>query len=133
VKAVPFVYIKSVLHAITGGPFYAILLTGPRMNSGGRQDPVAHSKDLGQQQGKGFAELVECYERDVFNLAYWMLGDAAEAEDAAQEAFLRAYSKLSSYDPARASFKTWLLSITSNHCRRATIIPSRSRQPRNWA
>jgi RNA polymerase sigma-70 factor (ECF subfamily) len=73
-------------------------------------------EDLEQRQGDDFAELVECYERDVFNMAYWMLGDAAEAEDAAQEAFLRAYVKLSSYDSARSSFKTWLLTITSNHC-----------------
>ena len=65
-------------------------------------------KNLEQRQGDDFAELVECYERDVFNMAYWMLGDAAEAEDAAQEAFLRAYVKLSSYDSTRSSFKTWL-------------------------
>ena len=83
---------------------------------------------LEQQQGDDFAELVECYERDVFNMAYWMLGDAAEAEDAAQEAFLRAYVKLSSYDSTRSSFKTWLLTITSNHCidrlrkRRVTLL-----------
>ena len=85
-------------------------------------------KNLEQRQGDDFAELVECYERDVFNMAYWMLGDAAEAEDAAQEAFLRAYVKLSSYDSTRSSFKTWLLTITSNHCidrlrkRRVTLL-----------
>jgi RNA polymerase sigma-70 factor (ECF subfamily) len=73
-------------------------------------------ENLEQRQDDDFAELVECYERDVFNMAYWMLGNAAEAEDAAQEAFLRAYVKLSSYDSARSSFKTWLLTITSNHC-----------------
>ena len=86
------------------------------------------SSDIGWQQGDDFGELVERYQRDVFNLAYYMLGDAAEAEDAAQEAFLRAHAKLSSYDPARSSFKTWLLSITSNHCidrlrkRRVTLL-----------
>jgi RNA polymerase sigma-70 factor (ECF subfamily) len=85
-------------------------------------------EDLEQRQDDDFAELVECYERDVFNMAYWMLGDAAEAEDAAQEAFLRAYVKLSSYDSTRSSFKTWLLTITSNHCidrlrkRRVTLL-----------
>lgn len=55
------------------------------------------------------------YERDVFNLAYRMLNERGEAEDAAQEAFLRAYANLDRYDMARP-FKTWLLSITSNHC-----------------
>jgi RNA polymerase sigma-70 factor (ECF subfamily) len=44
-----------------------------------------------------------------------MLGEAREAEDAAQEAFLRAYQHLERYDPQR-SFKTWLLSIASNYC-----------------
>jgi RNA polymerase sigma-70 factor (ECF subfamily) len=44
-----------------------------------------------------------------------MLGDSNEAEDAAQEAFLRAYRKLGSYDPER-KFSTWLLSIASHHC-----------------
>lgn len=62
-----------------------------------------------------FAGLVERYQRDAYNLAYRMLSNAGEAEDAAQEAFLRAYKNLARYDPNR-SFKTWLLSITSNHC-----------------
>lgn len=75
-----------------------------------------------------FAALVERYGRDVYNLAYRMLGNVGEAEDAAQEGFLRAYKHLSRYDPKR-SFKTWLLSITSNHCidrlrkRRITWLP----------
>ncbi|NLE51384.1 MAG: sigma-70 family RNA polymerase sigma factor [Chloroflexi bacterium] len=64
---------------------------------------------------EAFGELVVRYERDVFNLTYRMLGNRGEAEDAAQEAFLRAYANLDRYDPAR-SFKTWLLSIASNHC-----------------
>ena len=64
---------------------------------------------------QAFGELVQRYERDVFNLAYRMLNDRGEAEDAAQEAFLRAYANLDRYDVTR-SFKTWVLSITSNHC-----------------
>ncbi len=64
---------------------------------------------------QAFGELVQRYERDVFNLAYRMLNERGEAEDAAQEAFLRAYSNLDRYDVSRP-FKTWLLSITSNHC-----------------
>jgi len=44
-----------------------------------------------------------------------MLNNRGEAEDAAQEAFLRAYANLERYDINR-SFKTWLLSIASNHC-----------------
>ena len=62
-----------------------------------------------------FTALVELYQRPVFNLTFRMLNDAREAEDAAQEAFLRAYQHLDRYDRSR-SFKTWLLSIASNHC-----------------
>lgn len=62
-----------------------------------------------------FAELVYTFQDSVYNLCYRMLGERTEAEDASQEAFLRAYLNLQRYDPAR-SFKTWLLSIASNHC-----------------
>jgi RNA polymerase sigma-70 factor (ECF subfamily) len=61
-----------------------------------------------------FAQLVYTYQDAVFNLCYRILNDRGEAEDAAQEAFLRAYLNLSRYDSAR-SFKTWLLTIASNH------------------
>ncbi len=62
-----------------------------------------------------FAELVNTYQNAVYNLCYRMLSERTEAEDATQEAFLRAYLNLERYDPAR-SFKTWVLSIASNHC-----------------
>ncbi len=62
-----------------------------------------------------FADIVYAYQDAVYNLCYRMLGERSEAEDAAQEAFLRAYLNLTRYDPAR-SFKTWVLSIASNYC-----------------
>lgn len=62
-----------------------------------------------------FTEIVYTYQDSVFNLCYRILSDRVEAEDAAQEAFLRAYMNLARYDPDR-SFKTWLLTIASNHC-----------------
>ena len=77
-------------------------------------DPLWVQKTL-EGDPQAFGELVQQYERDVFNLAYRMLNERGEAEDAAQEAFLRAYANLDRYDQNR-SFKTWLLSITSNHC-----------------
>ncbi len=64
---------------------------------------------------EAFARLVELYQTAIYNLCYRMLGEAGEAEDAAQEAFLRAYAQLNSYDPGR-SFKTWLFSIASHYC-----------------
>ena len=62
-----------------------------------------------------FSELVYLFQDPVYNLCYRMLGDAGEAEDATQEAFLRAFMNLRRYDTKR-SFKTWLMSIASNHC-----------------
>jgi RNA polymerase sigma-70 factor (ECF subfamily) len=62
-----------------------------------------------------FAELVYAHQDAVYNLCYRMLGTTAEAEDATQEAFLRAYINLARYDTGR-SFKTWVMSIASNHC-----------------
>ncbi len=62
-----------------------------------------------------FGHLVDAYKAPVYNMAYRMLGSAAEAEDASQEIFLRAYTKLASYDRQR-KFSTWLLSIASNFC-----------------
>lgn len=62
-----------------------------------------------------FGRIIEAYQTPVYNLAYRMLNNAGEAEEAAQEAFIRAYTRLDSYDPAH-KFSTWLLSITSNYC-----------------
>lgn len=62
-----------------------------------------------------FTHLIEIYQKPVYNLCYRMLGNAGDAEDAAQEAFLRAYKSLDRYDPRR-SFATWLLSIASHYC-----------------
>jgi RNA polymerase sigma-70 factor, ECF subfamily len=64
---------------------------------------------------EAFAEILYSFQDAVYNLCYRMLSDAGEAEDAAQEAFLKAYNNLSRYDHNR-SFKTWILSIASNHC-----------------
>jgi RNA polymerase sigma-70 factor, ECF subfamily len=68
-----------------------------------------------QGNDEAFTQLVETYQKPVFNLCYRMLGDPQEAEDAAQESFWRAYQSLKRYDPQR-SFITWLLSIAAHYC-----------------
>jgi RNA polymerase sigma-70 factor, ECF subfamily len=76
---------------------------------------------------EAFGRLVEHFKVPVYSLALRMLRNAAEAEDAAQEIFLRAYTRLATYDPTR-KFSTWLFSIATNYCidllrrRRATIV-----------
>ena len=64
---------------------------------------------------EAFTQLVETYQRPVYNLCYRMLGDANEAEDASQETFLRVYKNIKRYDHKRP-FSTWLLSIAAHHC-----------------
>jgi RNA polymerase sigma-70 factor (ECF subfamily) len=75
---------------------------------------------------QAFEKLVQVYEGPVYNLTYRMLGNAQDAEDAAQETFLRAYSNLSSYDPVR-KFSSWLFAIASNYC-----IDQLRRRRINW-
>ncbi|MBI5936000.1 MAG: sigma-70 family RNA polymerase sigma factor [Chloroflexi bacterium] len=64
---------------------------------------------------QAFTQLVETYQKPVYNLCYRMLGDPNAAEDAAQETFLRAFQHLGRYD-AQRSFATWLLSIAAHYC-----------------
>ncbi len=64
---------------------------------------------------EAFGNIVYAFQDDVYNLCFRMLGERTEAEDAAQECFLRAYRNLARFDRQRA-FKTWLLTIASNHC-----------------
>jgi RNA polymerase sigma-70 factor (ECF subfamily) len=69
------------------------------------------------QQGSqdAFTQLVEIYQRPVYNLCYRMLGDPNDAEDASQETFLRVYKNIRYYDRKRP-FSTWLLSIAAHLC-----------------
>ena len=62
-----------------------------------------------------FSRLVEAYQRPVYNLCYRMLSNAPEAEDAAQETFVRMYTKLHTYQPDR-KLSSWVLSIASHYC-----------------
>ncbi len=65
--------------------------------------------------GEAFGELVARYQRAVYHLAVRTLRDSGEAEDAAQEAFLRAYRALGSFRPG-AKFSTWIFTICYRVC-----------------
>lgn len=67
----------------------------------------------GDQQA--FTHIVEAYQKPVYNLCYRMLNNAEDAEDAAQETFLRAYRSINQFDHSR-QFSTWLLSIAAHYC-----------------
>jgi RNA polymerase sigma-70 factor, ECF subfamily len=72
-------------------------------------------------------ELVERYQNLVFRLCYRMLGQRQDAEDVAQETFLRALRGLAQFDLGRA-FEPWLLTIAANRCRTALAARGRRRQ-----
>lgn len=72
----------------------------------------------------GFRPLVERYQKLLFTVALRMLGDRTQATDAVQEAFVRAYVHLASYDHSHKFF-SWLYRILVNEC----LNVRRSRRP----
>lgn len=69
----------------------------------------------GSELSTEFESLYRSHYRRVFGLCLRLLGRTDQAEDAAQEVFVRAYRALDSYD-ASAPFAAWVLRIASNHC-----------------
>jgi RNA polymerase sigma-70 factor (ECF subfamily) len=59
--------------------------------------------------------IVRMYWRKVFNVAYKFVGKHEEAEDLAQEIFLKVFKSLDTFD-RRANFQTWLVSVSRNLC-----------------
>ncbi len=72
-----------------------------------------------------YATLVRRYQPRVIRLCTSMLRNATEAEDAAQEVFIKAYQSLRDFKESSA-FYTWLYRIASNHC--LSILRSHKRQ-----
>jgi RNA polymerase sigma-70 factor, ECF subfamily len=62
-----------------------------------------------------FGRLVAKHKAAVFGLCYRLVGTTDEARDAAQEAFVRAYTSIRDFD-ARQPFGAWVLRIARNHC-----------------
>lgn len=72
-------------------------------------------KEVLKGDQNAFAEIVELYKDKVYQLCYRMLGNAHEAEDMAQEAFIRAYVNISRFN-TDLKFSTWLYRIATNLC-----------------
>ncbi|WP_025745942.1 RNA polymerase sigma factor [Kallotenue papyrolyticum] len=64
---------------------------------------------------QAFNELVRRYQDLIFRLGVRLLGSVEDAEDAAQDIFLRAYTRLSTFR-GQSSFKTWLVRLAINTC-----------------
>ena len=69
-------------------------------------------------------DLVNRFRGQVFGLCYRMLGQRQDAEDAAQETFVRVLKNLHRWDPARP-FEPWLLTIAGNRCRTGQLNPDK--------
>ncbi|HMP60928.1 MAG TPA: sigma-70 family RNA polymerase sigma factor [Gemmatales bacterium] len=72
-------------------------------------------------------ELVERFQRDVYGVCLRLLADPHEAEDVAQEVFLRVFRSLGSWDGERP-LRPWIMAIAVNRCR--TFLGKRQRRPR---
>ena len=66
-------------------------------------------------QEEAFSEILGRYKNLVLNVAYRFLRDRTEAEDVAQDVFLKIYRSARTYEP-RAKFSTWVYKITANVC-----------------
>ncbi len=82
--------------------------------------PAAEAVALMQRMGGGdrqaLAQLIGLYGRGVRSYCARVLDQPGDAEDAAQEVFLRLWSSAQGYDPARASVATWTYRIALRHC-----------------
>ena len=90
--------------------------------------PVNLEEDLIKKCQNGdieaFERLISSYQKKVYNIAYRYIGNREEAEDLAQEAFLKVFRSIQSFR-GEAAFSTWLYHIVSNVCRDALRKSSR--------
>ncbi len=59
-------------------------------------------------------QLARTQHRRIYGICYRFTGSASDAEDLTQEAFLKMYRNLASFDPAKGGFTTWLTTLTRN-------------------
>ena len=81
-------------------------------------------KQIKKGDQDAFGEIVDLFKDKIYQLSYRMVGNAHEAEDIAQEAFIRAYMNIHTYDTNR-KFSTWLYRIATN----LTIDRIRKKKP----
>ncbi len=87
-------------------------------------EQLAMSAMNGNQEA--FTDLVTAHQRKVYGLALHLLRNQQDAADAAQEAFMRCFMSLQSFDTSR-SFGAWLYRIAYNHC--LDVLRQRKRAP----
>lgn len=96
------------------------------MGSSGSHDLITLVRQCLAGDERSMLALVERFQGQVFGLCFRMLGQRQDAEDAAQETFVRVLKNLHRWDPTR-DFQPWLLTIAGNRCR--TALATRRRRP----
>src|SRR5919201_1431451 len=71
--------------------------------------------------------LYDLHHRQALGLAYRIVGDLGDAEEVVQEVFLSAWRSGHTYDPAKGSTHTWILSMVRN--RSIDVLRARKRRP----
>jgi RNA polymerase sigma-70 factor (ECF subfamily) len=61
-----------------------------------------------------WAEVVQLHSRRIYNICYRFTGSAEDAQDLAQEVFIKIYRTLKTYDVNRGAFTTWITTVTRN-------------------
>ncbi len=61
------------------------------------------------------AEIYHAYGRRIYRLCLRMMGEPADAEDAAQQVFLRVFQQASKFS-GKSAFSTWIYRVAANHC-----------------
>jgi RNA polymerase sigma-70 factor (ECF subfamily) len=82
-----------------------------RAKSEQQAEDVALVEGVVARRPEALAELYDRYSHLLMALASRILGDAADAEEVLQEAFLQVWNQAGRYDPARSSVSTWLVLI----------------------
>lgn len=65
-------------------------------------------------EAAAWEELVRTYQRRIYNYCYRFTGSAEEAEDLAQDVFIKIYRSLETWDASRGAFTTWMITLTRN-------------------
>lgn len=91
---------------------------------------------IAKKQADALGEIYDRYNRLVFSLALYMVGDQAAAEEITQDAFTRLWIQASTYRSDQAKVKTWLVTIARNRAidelRRRKVRPSSTLLEEAW-
>jgi RNA polymerase sigma-70 factor, ECF subfamily len=107
----------------TGPDIPRLILEGPEADTDVLDRQLVRRAQSGETAA--FEALVRRHERRIFTFAYRMVGERTEAEDMAQEVFLKAYRGLHGFRGA-SRFSTWLHAIAAHHC--ASYLSARKRR-----